>query len=78
MRGCGSDQAVWVERGRGRGEAGPVPIVFPPGISEAMTSQSQARVETWVGEQGEAWGSRGQEEDVEPGQEGLAGWQLLR
>lgn len=42
-------------------------MVFPPGISEVMTSQSQARVETWVGEQGEAWGSTGQEEDAEPG-----------
>lgn len=37
-----------------RCEAGPVPVVFPPGIAEVMTSQSQAKVETGAGEQGEA------------------------
>lgn len=56
-----------------RGEAGPVPIVFPPGIAEVLTSQSQAKVETGAREQGEAQGSMGQEEDAEPG---YKAWQV--
>lgn len=42
MRGCGSVTryvgGTWMRRG----EAGPVPIMFPSGISEVMTSKSQA------------------------------------
>lgn len=57
----GSVGGPWVRRG----ETGPVPVVFPPGIAEVVTSQSQAKVETGARKQDEAPGSMGQEENAE-------------